>query len=68
MIKREINHGNERGRETFYTATTSCLEAMNASESFVKSEQEKLQRSSSNKSDTIQYSIKLMTDRRMGIC
>ncbi|MEM5855545.1 MAG: hypothetical protein QW472_04490, partial [Candidatus Aenigmatarchaeota archaeon] len=43
LIKREINHGNERGRKTFYTATPQAVvEAMNVIENFVKDKQEAL--------------------------
>jgi|GEM_PF-2588410 len=45
LIKREINHGNERGRKTFYTATPQAVvEAVN----FIESKVKQLQRSSGN--------------------
>lgn len=45
LIKREINHGNERGRKTFYTATPQAVvEAMN----FIESRMKQLQRGSGN--------------------
>jgi hypothetical protein len=45
LIKREINHGNERGRKTFYTATPQAVvEAMN----FIEERMKQLQRSSGN--------------------
>jgi len=43
LVKREINHGKERGRKTFYIATPQdVVEAMNVIESHVN----QLQRSS----------------------
>jgi len=63
LIKKEINHGKERGRKTFYTATPqSVVEAMNVIESFVKGRQTELQRSSGNNiANLIRYTT---SDRR----
>jgi hypothetical protein len=45
LIKREVNHGSERGRKTFYTATPQAVvEAMN----FIEERIKQLQKSGAN--------------------
>jgi len=44
LVKRESNHGSERGRKTFYTATSDAIvEAMKVFENKAKSEKTSLQ-------------------------